>query len=100
MLHSRLKEDGAGLSAQKPQEQIQPNVKQAQSWVMSCRGQGRLPSCTETPFPLKGLLLLLLSCFSRVRLCDPMDGPPPGSTIPGILQARTLERVAISFSNT
>ena len=32
-------------------------------------------------------------------LCDPKDGSPPGSPIPGILQARTLEWVAISFSN-
>ena len=32
-------------------------------------------------------------------LCDPIDGSPPGSAIPGSLQARTLERVAISFSN-
>ena len=32
-------------------------------------------------------------------LCDPRDGRPPGSSIPGILQARTLEWVAISFSN-
>ena len=31
-------------------------------------------------------------------LCDPRDGSPPGSTVPGILQARTLEWVAISFS--
>ena len=45
------------------------------------------------------LLLLLLSRFSRVRLCNPVDGSPPGSPIPGILQARTLEWVAISFSN-
>ena len=45
------------------------------------------------------LLLLLLSHFSRVQLCDPIDGNPPGSPIPGILQARTLEWVAISFSN-
>ena len=44
-------------------------------------------------------MLLLLSHFSRVRLCDPIDGSPPGSPIPGILQARTLEWVAISFSN-
>ena len=36
------------------------------------------------------LLLLLLSRFSRVRLCDPTNGSPPGSPIPGILQARTL----------
>ena len=45
------------------------------------------------------LLLLLLSRFSHVRLCDPIDGSPSGSTVPGILQARTLEWVAISFSN-
>ena len=45
------------------------------------------------------LLLLLLSHFSRVQLCDPIDSSPPGSPIPGILQARTLEWVAISFSN-
>ena len=32
-------------------------------------------------------------------LCDPRDGSPPGSPIPGILQARTLEWVAISFAN-
>ena len=34
-----------------------------------------------------------------LTLCDPMDSSPPGSPIPGILQARTLEGVAISFSN-
>ena len=45
-------------------------------------------------------MLLLLSCFSSVRLCvTPRDSRPPGSAIPGILQARTLEWVAISFSN-
>ena len=33
------------------------------------------------------------------NLCDPIDGSPPGSPVPGILQARTLEWVAISFSN-
>jgi len=32
-------------------------------------------------------------------LCDPIDGSPPGSAVPGILQARTLEWVAVSFSN-
>ena len=39
---------------------------------------------------------LLQSCLT---LCDPIDGSPPGYAIPGILQARTLEWVAISFSN-
>ena len=45
------------------------------------------------------MLLLLLSRFSHVRLCNPIDGSPTGSPIPGILQARTLEWVTISFSN-
>ena len=39
------------------------------------------------------------SLQSCPALCDPIDGSLPGSTVPGILQARTLERVAISFSN-
>ena len=39
------------------------------------------------------------SLQSSPTLCDPIDGSPPGSTIPGILQARTLEWIAISFSN-
>ena len=39
---------------------------------------------------------LLQSCLT---LCNPTDGSPPGSSVPGILQARTLEWVAISFSN-
>ena len=39
------------------------------------------------------------SLQSCLTLCDPIDSSPPGSPIPGILQARTLEWVAISFSN-
>ena len=39
------------------------------------------------------------SLQSCLTLCDPIDGSPPGFPIPGILQARTLEWVAISFSN-
>ena len=40
-----------------------------------------------------------MSLQSCPTLCDPIDGSPPGSAVPGILQARTLEWVAISFSN-
>ena len=48
----------------------------------------------------RNLLLLLLSHFSRVRLCvTPETAAHQGSPVPGILQARTLEWVAISFSN-
>ena len=38
------------------------------------------------------------SLQSCPNLCDPIDGSPPGSPVPGILQARTLEWLAISFS--
>ena len=52
---------------------------------------------------LSSLLLLLLLPAKSLQLCpalwDPIDGSPPGSSVPGILQARTLEWVAISFSN-
>ena len=39
------------------------------------------------------------SLQSCLTLCDPIDGSPSGSTVPGIFQARTLEWVAISFSS-
>ena len=39
------------------------------------------------------------SLQSCPTLCDPIDGSPPGFPVPGIFQARTLEWVAISFSN-
>ena len=39
------------------------------------------------------------SLQSCLILCDPIDSSPPGSPVPGILQARTLDWVAISFSN-
>ena len=59
-----------------------------------CQRMRRLDGITDSMD-----MLLLLSRFSPVRLCDPIDGSPPGSAVPGILQARTLECVAISFSN-
>ena len=47
-------------------------------------------------YPAAAVAKLLQSCST---LCDPIDGSPPGSSVPGILQARTLKWVAISFSN-
>ena len=47
----------------------------------------------------KSLAAAAKSLQSCPTLCDPIDGSPPGSPVPGILQARTLEWVAISFSN-
>ena len=49
--------------------------------------------------PSKFVLDAAKSHQSCPTLCDPIDGSPPGSPVPGILQARTLEWVAISFSN-
>ena len=49
-----------------------------------------------TPVSFAAAAKLLQSCLT---LCDPRDGSPPGSPVPGILQARILEWVAISFSN-
>ena len=43
--------------------------------------------------------VVVKSLQSCPTLCDPIDGSPPGSAVPGILQARTLEWVAIPFSN-
>ena len=48
---------------------------------------------------VKGMLCYAKSLQLCPTLCDPIDSSPPGSPIPGILQARTLEWAAISFSN-
>ena len=57
-----------------------------------------LPDCC-LPFSSLSLAAAAKSLQSCPTLCDPIDVSPPGSPIPGILQARTLEWVAISFSN-
>ena len=54
--------------------------------------------------PLLSLYSILYAAAAKSlqlcpTLCDPMDGSPPGPPVPGILQARTLEWVAISFSS-
>ena len=49
--------------------------------------------------PLAAAAAAAKSLQSCPTLCDPIDGSPPGSPIPGILQVRTLEWVAIAFSN-
>ena len=56
--------------------------------------------CLETDsISLTDSAVAAKSLQSCPNLCDPIDGSPPGSPIPGILQARTMEWVAISFSN-
>ena len=63
------------------------------SWLYS---RGWMHHESETISTAAAAAKLLHSCLT---LCDPIDGSPPGSPVPGILQARTLEWVAISFSN-
>ena len=53
----------------------------------------------EIKLPTSTAATAAKSLQSCPTLCDPIDGNPPGSPVPGILQARTLEWVAISFSN-
>ena len=60
-----------------------------------------LLACTDIlgPAGLAAAAAAAKSLQSCPTLCDPIDGSPPGPTVPGILQARTLEWVAISSSN-
>ena len=53
-------------------------------------------SCALGRIKIAAAAKLLQSCLT---LCNPIDGSPPGSPVPGILQTKTLECVAISFSN-
>ena len=57
------------------------------------------PRCPRHSFQTTAAATAAKSLQSCLTLCDPIDGSAPGSTVPGILQARTLEWVAISFSN-
>ena len=83
-------------------EEMEPKLKQHP--VVDVTGDGSKVQCCREKYCTRSWnvrsILLLLSHFSRgLTLCDPIDGSPPGSPIPGILQARTLEWVAITFSN-
>ena len=70
---------------------------------------GRMDTCiclAESLCYLPETITTLLTDYAAAKslqscptLCDPIDGSPPGSPVPGILQARTLEWVAISFSS-
>ena len=64
---------------QKPQIHLVPSILLHSMYIHAAAAAKSLQSCPT--------------------LCDPIDGSPPGSAVPGILQSRTPERVAISFSN-
>ena len=58
-----------------------------------------LPSVFHSSSPSSPVAATAKSLQSCPTLCDPIDGSPPGSPVPGILQARTLELGAIAFSS-
>ena len=66
---------------------------------MGGEGGGKKKPDTTLPAAAAAAAAAAKSLQSCPTLCDPIDGSPPGSSVPGILQARTLEWVAISFSN-
>ena len=66
--------------------------------ITSCLSSNSCWSCLASFFTILPTTTTK-SLQSCPTLCDPIDGSPPGSPVPGILQARTLEQVAISFSN-
>ena len=73
------------------------------AWPCPVGASGQLENHQQTPSKLCSNVFAAAAAKSLqlcLTLCDPRDGSPPGSPIPGILQARTLEWVAISFSNT
>ena len=58
-----------------------------------------LEKTLESPLGCKEIQPAAKSLQPHLTLCDPIDGSPPGSVVPGILQARVVEWIAISFSN-
>ena len=58
-----------------------------------------VPTVAQERLKVKATTTATKSLQLCLTLCDPIDGSPPGSPVPGILQARTLEWVAIFFSN-
>ena len=76
-----------------PGDLLNPGIKLESAVSPAFAGGGFF---TIEPLTAAATAKLLQSCPT---LCNPIDGSPPGSPVPGMLQARTLEWVAISFSN-
>ena len=83
MTHERLR-DGRELC---------PQAEWGRGWLARQAAEVQLPSHGSSA------AAAAKSRQSCPTLCNPIDGSPPGSPVPGILQARTLDWVAISFSN-
>ena len=84
---------------------VEPEVRQVDSsssilFSQDCFGYSMfLYFCTNCEIICSAAATAAKSLQSSPTLYDPIDGSPPGSPVPGILQARTLKWVAISFSN-
>jgi len=74
-------------------------VKQIQTWMGMVSQYKFLNIILTASGTYTATAAAAKSLQSCPTLCDPIDGSPPGSPVPGTLQARTLEWVAICFSN-
>ena len=94
--HQITVRDGRKKDWRKMNLSVQHFLNQPRHWNLTSNSQVPL-------FHFWGQLALLFSAAKSLQscptLCNPIDGSPPGSPVPGILQARTLEWVANSFSN-
>ena len=94
--HSPGKNIGVGCHARLqgifPTQESNPGLLSCRQILYSLSHQG-------SPYVINAAVASAESLQSCLTLCDPIDSSPPGSPVPGILQARTLEWVAISFSS-
>ena len=85
-------ENWHGLPFRPPRDLPNPGTKTSSSASLALAGRFLTIVPSGKPYKEYAAAKLLQSCLT---LCDPIDGSPPGSSVPGILQARTLEWVAI-----
>ena len=101
-----LKANSAGCCIKKWHEKRRHEWNWKVSWEATVLVRRRETVTVFKIWPFKAKMMALNCAAAAAKspqscptLCDPIDGSPSGSPIPGILQARTLEWVAISFSN-
>ena len=101
--HNQIVENLEWGEAKKNQTTCLPSIKHNSSELHPSRYLGLLPSDRTYYSTVKGKMVAAAAAAKSLQscptLCDPIESSPPGSSVPGILQARILEWVAISFSN-